>query len=309
MIYEVDPYPNLEIIVVDNASEDDLNPWIRQNHPEIRYYRLPKNLGFGRANNIGMKKANGKYLMILNSDVILIPGWLKSCVEVLEKRPDIGQVGTLTLEPKDKKKLNLKPFPRIRFVEFPMTNGAMFLTRKGLIAEDSVGLFDRYFFFFSEDMDLGSRCWLNGYKMVLITSHYIFHGRYLEDTKKITSERRIRIYTKSRLYYISKWVGFHRVFLEICYNLTYLVYAIFVKKDLVRIKGKINGIKDYFRDFGRIYQIGLMFRKRYPNAPKVWNNLYKLSIRPILNIYKNLIQDRETEEKMKYQPEDWGRRF
>ena len=61
-----------EIIVVDNASADESVEAVNKKYPFVKTIASPVNLGFGRANNLGAKEAVGKYLLLLNSDTILI---------------------------------------------------------------------------------------------------------------------------------------------------------------------------------------------------------------------------------------------
>ncbi len=75
---------NLEIIVVDNASKDDSVEYLRKNFPETKVIKHSKNLGFGAANNTGIRAARGKYIMMLNNDTRLEP----KCIEEFKKSID-----------------------------------------------------------------------------------------------------------------------------------------------------------------------------------------------------------------------------
>jgi len=77
-------YNNLEIIVVDNASTDDSVEYLRKSFPEVKVIKHSKNLGFGAANNTGIRAAQGKYIMMLNNDTRLEP----KCIEELRKSID-----------------------------------------------------------------------------------------------------------------------------------------------------------------------------------------------------------------------------
>lgn len=61
-----------EIIVVDNASQDESRAMIRSKYPKVTIIANRKNIGFGKANNIGIKRSNGEYILLLNSDTIII---------------------------------------------------------------------------------------------------------------------------------------------------------------------------------------------------------------------------------------------
>src|SRR5665647_644486 len=61
-------YPNIEVIVVDNASPNDNPAIICQLHPEIIFIQSKENLGFAGGNNLGIRQAKGKYILLLNND-------------------------------------------------------------------------------------------------------------------------------------------------------------------------------------------------------------------------------------------------
>ncbi len=83
-------YPNIEVIVVDNASpEKEVQP-IAYQFPQITLIRSAENLGFAGGNNLGIAVAKGKYLLFLNNDTEVTPGFLEPLVEVFETTPSAG---------------------------------------------------------------------------------------------------------------------------------------------------------------------------------------------------------------------------
>src|SRR2546422_1366746 len=91
--------PNTEIIVVDNASSDGTPQLIREHFPQLKLRQNDTNLGFSRANNIGIRLSTGKYVCLLNSDVVVPPGCLEKMVRYMEQHPDIGLLGPKMLLP------------------------------------------------------------------------------------------------------------------------------------------------------------------------------------------------------------------
>ncbi len=85
-------YPNIEIIVVDNASPKDDPAIIFQTYPEIVFIQSKENLGFAGGNNVGIRSAKGKYILLLNNDTEVEPGFLEPLVEKLESNSKIGAV-------------------------------------------------------------------------------------------------------------------------------------------------------------------------------------------------------------------------
>lgn len=89
----------LEIIVVDNASRDESVSWLRSDFPEITVVANKENLGLAAGVNTGLKHASGSYILVLNPDIIVLPGAIANMVEYLEKNPDVGVVGGKLLSP------------------------------------------------------------------------------------------------------------------------------------------------------------------------------------------------------------------
>jgi len=83
---------SFEIIFVDNQSSDDSVKYIESNYPLVNVTVSPENGGFAKGNNLGVSKALGKYLLILNNDTILRSP-ISMGINVLEKEPSIGVVG------------------------------------------------------------------------------------------------------------------------------------------------------------------------------------------------------------------------
>lgn len=82
-------YPNLEIIVVDNASPTDPS-LIEETYPEVKLIRSSSNLGYAGGNNLGVLQAKGKYLLFLNNDTEVDPGFLEPLVQLFESNPKAG---------------------------------------------------------------------------------------------------------------------------------------------------------------------------------------------------------------------------
>lgn len=82
-----------EIFVIDNASSDGSPEAVAERFPDVILIRNPDNYGFAKANNIGIKMATGKYICLVNSDVIVLPGCIDNLLKFMEQRPNIGMVG------------------------------------------------------------------------------------------------------------------------------------------------------------------------------------------------------------------------
>jgi GT2 family glycosyltransferase/2-polyprenyl-3-methyl-5-hydroxy-6-metoxy-1,4-benzoquinol methylase len=80
-------YPNLEIVVVDNASTDDAAE-VAASFPQVRLLRSEENLGFAGGNNRGLAESTGEYVALVNNDAVVEPTWIQALVDFLEAHPE-----------------------------------------------------------------------------------------------------------------------------------------------------------------------------------------------------------------------------
>ncbi len=185
-----------EIIIVDNASTDDSVFFIKQNYPAVKIIKNEKNLGFAQGNNIGIRYAlaNGAdYIALLNQDTRVEPDWLEKLINKMESDKNIGCCQPTILMWPDKEKINSLG-NEIHFLGFGFTRGndKKLEEMKDKIREEvtycsaaacliraealkKVGLFDEKLFMYHEDLDLGWRLRLAGYKNVLMPEAIIYH--------------------------------------------------------------------------------------------------------------------------------------
>jgi GT2 family glycosyltransferase len=91
-------YPNLEIILIDNASTDGSVEFVRKNYDEVKIMKNSENYMFARGNNEGIKIASGEYICLLNNDVQVNPGFIEPVVEMFEENPQVGACQSKLLE-------------------------------------------------------------------------------------------------------------------------------------------------------------------------------------------------------------------
>lgn len=82
-----------EIFVVDNVSKDKTVQIVAKQYPQVTLLKQKKNWGFGQGNNIAIKRAKGKYILLLNPDTKINPIAIKQMIQFLEKHPKTGAVG------------------------------------------------------------------------------------------------------------------------------------------------------------------------------------------------------------------------
>jgi GT2 family glycosyltransferase len=85
-------YPKLEVLVIDNGSDDDSVARIEQRYRDVRIVALGRNAGFSHALNAGIGLSNGEYVLSLNFDVVLEPDFVAVLVEALQRHPGVGYV-------------------------------------------------------------------------------------------------------------------------------------------------------------------------------------------------------------------------
>lgn len=227
----------IQIIVVDNASNDGTVEYIRENFPEIHLIESKKNLGFGRANNIGMRYAldNGcDYVFLLNQDAWLdSPDTLKKLVDIYNGHPEYGILSPMHLNVKkdglvmeyfcrcpDNKKLiedlYLKQLTDIYDTHY-IHAAAWMLSRKTL---EVVGGFNPIFYHYEEDGDYLNRVIYHGLKIGVCPAARIVHDHHSKNPvgEQIKlREKQLKIYEyvnlnkpfnsiSSILYYIRKWL-------------------------------------------------------------------------------------------------------
>ena len=185
-------FKNFEIILVDNGSEDISLKFTKKKYPEIKIIALSENTGFSRAVNLGIKKASGKYIALLNNDIETHPNWLQNLKLATEKYPQYYSFACKILcfdkrdiidSAGDGYKINGVAYRRGHYQkdsnEFNQEQevfgpcGAAALYKKKLF--DKIGLFDEDFFAFYEDVDLNFRAQLAGFKCIYIPSAVVYH--------------------------------------------------------------------------------------------------------------------------------------
>lgn len=102
-------YPNMEVIVVDNASQKETVEILKkyQNTANVKLILNKENYGFAKGNNIGLQQATGDYLILLNNDVLVTPGWISRLL-FYAALPKIGLVGPVTNSIGNEARVNAK---------------------------------------------------------------------------------------------------------------------------------------------------------------------------------------------------------
>lgn len=220
-----------ELIVVDNGSEDGSQLLIRQSYPTVKLIENKTNLGFGKANNIGIAVAKGRYLCLVNSDVRLIDGCLQELTEYMDIHPLVGMSGPKIYYPDMRVQDSCRKFPslwRTFCSEFKLDTiflkssffsgehmfyfsheveikpdylvGCLLMLRKETL--DKVGAFDERFFIYAEEVDLAVRIRDAGWEVVFLPQAKAIHNHAGSSSKDPL--RFLLAYQKSILQYWRK---------------------------------------------------------------------------------------------------------
>ena len=163
-----------ELIIVQEGEDKELNKLLKAYNVKFVHNKKPK--GFAGAMNSGLEIAEGNYYCYINNDIVVIPNWLESMLEVFEKNKEIGLVSpTYTEAKKRPQNVDANNGEEITYIENPLElKGVCFMVRKE--AMDKVGKWDESFEMGGgEDNDLCVRIKQAGYKLAIARRSYIYH--------------------------------------------------------------------------------------------------------------------------------------
>ncbi|MDD5172640.1 MAG: glycosyltransferase family 2 protein [Patescibacteria group bacterium] len=230
-----------ELIITDNGSNDQSQEFLSQlkkGNSEIKVIFNSKNLGYSRANNQAIKLAQGKYILILNPDIIVFPQSIDKLKEFLQENSQVGVVGPQLLNPDKSIQYSCCRFPNLltpllrrtflgcrpwfkkelgHYLMFDFDHqqtrevdwliGASLMIKKEVF--EKVGLFDERYFAYFEDVDFCRRVREAGFKVIYFpqTQMIHFHQRLSADGSFIHSlfSKATWIHIKSALKYFWKW--------------------------------------------------------------------------------------------------------
>lgn len=227
-------YENIEVIVVDNASDEDPSQQFISALPTAKIIRNTKNLGFSGGNNVGIKAASGDYLFIVNNDTEFTAGLIESLLSVFEKNPDVGiacpklryyfnkgiieyagykpvniftgrnqMIGSGEKDNGQYNKLNKTYYAH---------GGAMMVSKK---AVDKVGLMPEQFFLYYEELDWSVRFRKNGYSIYFQPEALIYHKESMTTGK--ASPLKTFYLTRNRILFMRRNISFPGLSIFIAY--------------------------------------------------------------------------------------------
>jgi GT2 family glycosyltransferase len=185
------PQDKLELVLVDNASADGSVEFVREHFPRVNIVQNEENLGFCKGNNRGARQASGEYVAFLNNDTRVDPSWLTELVKPCLAEPDVACTASKILDwegtavdfvgavmnfhgfafQRDFGRRSPSHYDRSGPLLFAC--GGSMLIRRQLFLD--IGGFDEDYFIYFEDVDLGWRLWLLGYRVLFVPSAITYH--------------------------------------------------------------------------------------------------------------------------------------
>jgi len=260
-----------EIIVIDNASNDQSRTYLPERFPLVDFTWCTENVGFSKANNIGIKKATGNHILFLNPDTIVGEDCFEKCLSYFKSNSECGAIGLKMIDGsgiylKESKRSFPSPLtslyklaglaalfpsspvfaryyaghlPNDQVHEVDVLAGAcMMLRRKAL---DAVGGFDEDYFMYGEDVDMSYRLQQAGFKNVYFPGSTIIHFKG-ESTQKLSMAYVHHFYDAMKLFvgkhYKNRKTVYYTMRLSIACSKGLATFKMFIK----RIVSLLNGI-------------------------------------------------------------------
>ena len=185
-------YPNFEVIIVDNLSTDNSHIRCKEKFEKIQLIENKKNLGYCEGNNMGIKSANGEFILILNPDTIVDPDWLNELFHAYHKHGEaLYQPKHLSLKEKSSimstgNMMNVFGFGYARekgekdvnqhntIEQIGYASGTCLFVPSSIFKK--VGLLDPFIFLYHDDLDFGWRAAQLGIKSYYVPSSVIYHA-------------------------------------------------------------------------------------------------------------------------------------
>jgi len=227
------PGLDYEIIVVDNYSADLSSDDLKQ-FGEVKYIMNGRNLGYGAANNCGIREAQGRYIVIMNPDIVAVKDTFIKLFDFMENNPAVGMVGPKQLSPlqeiqdtcfrwpslltplyrrtplgktklarKDLDRFLYKDYNKDSFRDVDWLLGSFLFCRAEALRR--VGAFDERFFLYFEDTDLCKRFWQAGWRVVYDPEAQIIHNHQRQSARTVW----YKFFTnKATWHHLASWVKY-----------------------------------------------------------------------------------------------------
>ena len=289
--------PDFRILVVDNGSEDGSPELIRREFPQIPVIALPSNTGFCHAVNVGIEASDTPYVILLNNDTKAMPSFVRNLYRAIEKRPGAFSVSAKMLM-WDRPELiddagdqycvlgwayaRGKGKPAKAYESpaevFSACGGAVIYRRRIL---NEIGLFDEAHFAYLEDLDIGYRARLYGYKNYYEPSAEVIH--YGSASSGSRYNRWKTTYASANSVYV---IAKNMPLLQQIWNMPFLIpgflikFLFFCKKGMgiLYLKGLGEGFRKSFSEAGKERRISsrrVCLRRYLSVQGQLYANLFR----------------------------------
>lgn len=275
----VQDFRAFEVVLVDNGSRDGSLALVRAQAPEARLIAFPENRGFAAAANAGIASARAEYVALLNNDTAPRSHWLGSLVRALDTSPpDVAGVASLMLSLSDPSRIDdagdfltwrgmpvkrghgepAAAFARPDEVFSPCAGAALY--RRRVLEE--LGGFDERFFAYLEDVDLGLRARLRGYRWLYAPAAEVLHQGH---GSGVPAALYVRLMTRNRLLLLTKSLPL-RLLVRHAAQLLYgqLYYLVAYHRPLASLAGYLG----YLRLMGHVLRSRRLARRSRRITPK-----------------------------------------
>jgi GT2 family glycosyltransferase len=234
-IFQKAKAPSWEVIVIDNGSQDGSRAEVRKRFPSIDLVENPNNVGFAKAMNQGVKKASGKYILLLNPDTEIKEGAFERLLAFMSVHPMVGATGAQLLNPDGSRQNSIANFPTLatellnksllrwlfpkkfpgKGKEYPepievdsVIGACLMVSRKAI---EEIGFLDENYFLFLEETDWCYRMKKAGWKVYHIPEAEVIH--FQGKSAEVKRERAKVEYFRSRYHFFKKHRGKLRWFI------------------------------------------------------------------------------------------------
>jgi hypothetical protein len=224
------PNQEIDVHVVDNHSTDSSSDMVQARFLQVHLIANDQNVGFAKANNQAILRCEGRYVLLLNSDTIVIPGAFSTLIDFMDTHPRAGACGARLLNQDGTLQYSCSPMPSLRgeflrLFHLPgvrpdgyyqmhewdqsqvrsvdvILGACLMLRRKTL---DQVGLLDEEYFMYSEEVDLCHRIKVAGWELSWVPQAQVIHLGG-QSTRQVSEAMFLHLY-QAKLLYFRKWHG------------------------------------------------------------------------------------------------------
>lgn len=268
----------VSVIVVDNGSADNTTRIIEKEYPEVCLIKNKKNLGFGKANNIGVKYAieqGADYFFLLNQDAWLDENTVETLLALFKKYPKYGilspahlngkgdkpDFGFATYSGMKEKKQLLSLQESQEVITLPFINAAFWII--SVRAMNTVGGFSPLFYHYGEDIDYINRLHYHGYLLGYSPAVFGYHDR---ESRAVTQAAFLR---SERVYLLSEYANINYPFYK---AFSYGFMAGIKKSILALAKGNVANSVEFIKiSFGLLGKTYRTLRIRNKNKKEALN--------------------------------------